>query len=68
MAAETPPAAKVKAGKWHARRTARAAHGTPNHAAETEGTAAKSTAPKSAAPKSTAPRPTRVASLKKRAQ
>jgi hypothetical protein len=68
MAAETPRAAKGKAGKSHAPRTARAVHGTPKHAAETEGTAAKSTAPKSAAPKSTAPRPTRVASLKKRAQ
>jgi len=68
MAAETPRAAKGKAGKSRAPHTAHAAHGTPKHAAEAEGTTAKSTAPKSAAPKSTAPRPTRVASLKKRAQ
>lgn len=63
MAAETPRAAKSKAGKSRAPRTAHAVHGTPKHAAEAEGAAPKSTAPKSAAP-----RPTRVASLKKRAQ
>src|SRR3954464_5519257 len=63
MAAETPHAAKSKAGKSRAPRTAHAVHGTPKHAAEAEGAAPKSTAPKSAAP-----RPTRVASLKKRAQ
>jgi hypothetical protein len=70
MAAETPRAAKGKAGKLRAPRTARAAaHGAPKHAAEANGTAPKSSAPKSTAPnKSTAPRPTRVASLKKRAQ
>ena len=47
MAAETPRAAKGKAGKSRAPRTAHAVHGTPKHAAEAEGTAAKSTAPKS---------------------
>lgn len=63
MAAETPRATKGKAGKSHAPRTAHAAHGTPKHAGEANGIA-----PKSAALKGAAPRPTRVASLKKRAQ
>ncbi|MDA9489743.1 polysaccharide deacetylase family protein [Bradyrhizobium sp. CCBAU 11361] len=72
MAAETPRVAKGKAAKSQAHRTAHAAHGAPKHAAQTKGTVARNTAPKSAAPKGTAqgaaPRPTRVASLKKRAQ
>lgn len=53
MAAETPHASKGKAGKSQGRRTAHAMHGAPKHAAQTKG-----------AP----PHPTRVASLKKRAQ
>jgi len=66
MAAETPRAARGKAARPH--RTARAAHGTPKHAAEANGTVPTSAGVKSAAAKSAAPRPTRVASLKKRAQ
>ena len=62
MAAETPRAAKGKAGKSRAHR---AAHGAPKHAAG-RGPAAKSMPERRA--KSAAPRPTRVRSLKKRAQ
>ncbi|WP_314956280.1 polysaccharide deacetylase family protein [Bradyrhizobium cosmicum] len=63
MAAETPRAGKgksvsIKAGKPRAHRTAHAAPAAPKHAVEAKGTA----------PKSAAPHPTRVASLKKRAQ
>ncbi|MET4388965.1 peptidoglycan/xylan/chitin deacetylase (PgdA/CDA1 family) [Bradyrhizobium sp. F1.4.3] len=53
MAAETPHAAKGKAARVPARRTAHAAHAAPKHAAQA---------------KSATPHPTRVASLKKRAQ
>jgi peptidoglycan/xylan/chitin deacetylase (PgdA/CDA1 family) len=53
MAAETPHAAKGKAARVQARRTAHAAHAAPKHVGQAKG-----------AP----PRPTRVASLKKRAQ
>ncbi|KJC49257.1 polysaccharide deacetylase [Bradyrhizobium sp. LTSP849] len=53
MAAETPHAAKGKAARVQARRTAHAAHAVPKHVSQAKG-----------AP----PRPTRVASLKKRAQ
>ncbi|KJC34549.1 polysaccharide deacetylase family protein [Bradyrhizobium sp. LTSP857] len=53
MAAETPHAAKGKAARMQARRTAHAAHAVPKHVSQAKG-----------AP----PRPTRVASLKKRAQ
>ena len=53
MAAETPHAAKGKAARMQARRTAHAAHAAPKHAAQAKGAT---------------PRPTRVASLKKRAQ
>jgi peptidoglycan/xylan/chitin deacetylase (PgdA/CDA1 family) len=67
MAAETPRAAKGKAAKSQAHRTAHAAHGAPKHAAQAKGTVARNTAPKSTA-QGAAPRPTRVASLKKRAQ
>lgn len=72
MASEQPRAAKGKAAaKPHGHRTAHAAHGAPKHTADAKGTApkgmSKSTA-KSAAPKSAAAHPTRVASLKKRAQ
>jgi len=68
MAAEAPHAAKgksgsIKPGASHGPRTAHAAHATPKHAAEAKGTASKSATPKGATP-----RPTRVASLKKRAQ
>ncbi|MCK1384899.1 polysaccharide deacetylase family protein [Bradyrhizobium sp. 21] len=65
MAAETPRAAKGNAAKSRGPRTA--------HAAQAKGAAPKSAGPKSAGPKSAtsksaAPHPTRVASLKKRAQ
>ena len=53
MAAETPHAAKGKAARVQARRTAHAAHAAPKHVSQAKGAA---------------PRPTRVASLKKRAQ
>jgi hypothetical protein len=53
MAAETPHAAKGKAARMQARRTAHAAHAAPKHAAQAKGAT---------------PRPTRVASLKKRSQ
>jgi peptidoglycan/xylan/chitin deacetylase (PgdA/CDA1 family) len=53
VAAETPHPAKRKVAKLPGRRTAHAAHGAAKHAAEAA---------------SAAPRPTRVASLKKRAQ
>jgi peptidoglycan/xylan/chitin deacetylase (PgdA/CDA1 family) len=53
IAAEGPHAGKGKAGRMQARRTAHAAHAAPKHAAQAEGAA---------------PRPTRLASLKKRAQ
>jgi hypothetical protein len=58
IAAEAPhggkgKAGRIKAGRTQARRTAHAVHAGPKHAAQD---------------KSTAPRPTRVASLKKRAQ
>jgi hypothetical protein len=53
MAAETPHAAKGKTARMPARRTAHAAHAAPKHVSQAKG-----------AP----PRPTRVASLKKRAQ
>jgi peptidoglycan/xylan/chitin deacetylase (PgdA/CDA1 family) len=53
MAAETPHAAKGKTARMQARRTAHAAHAAPKHVSQAKG-----------AP----PRPTRVASLKKRAQ
>jgi peptidoglycan/xylan/chitin deacetylase (PgdA/CDA1 family) len=60
MAAEAPRAAKGKAGKSaaksHAHRTAHAAPGGAKHAAQAKGA------------KSATPHPTRVASLKKRAQ
>ncbi|WP_426615548.1 polysaccharide deacetylase family protein [Bradyrhizobium sp. McL0616] len=52
MAAETPHA-KGKAARMQARRTAHAAHAAPKHSAHSKGAT---------------PRPTRVASLKKRAQ
>ncbi|NUR13220.1 MAG: polysaccharide deacetylase family protein, partial [Bradyrhizobium sp.] len=53
MAAETPHAAKGKAAKSRAPRTAHAAHGTLKHAAQAKGTT---------------PRPTRIATgVKKRA-
>ena len=77
MAAETPRAAKGKAGKSRGHRTAHAAPAGAEHTAQATGTApksivpkstAKSTAPKGAAPKSAVTHPTRVASLKKRAQ
>ncbi|MET4294027.1 peptidoglycan/xylan/chitin deacetylase (PgdA/CDA1 family) [Bradyrhizobium sp. LB8.2] len=58
MAAETPRAARGKAGKLRGHRTAHAAPAGAKHAA----------APKSAAQKGAATHPTRVASLKKRAQ
>ncbi|WP_262048910.1 polysaccharide deacetylase family protein [Bradyrhizobium sp. Bra78] len=73
MAAETPHAAKAKAGKARGHRTAHSATpSAPKHASQTDGTAPKSAASKSTAARSTAsrssaPRPTRVASLKKRA-
>src|SRR6266702_1190610 len=53
MAAETPHAAKGKAARMQARRTAHAAHAAPKHVSQAKGAT---------------PRPTRVASLKKRAQ
>jgi hypothetical protein len=53
MAAETPHAAKGKPARMQARRTAHAAHAAPKHSAQAKGAT---------------PRPTRVASLKKRAQ
>ncbi len=53
MAAETPQAAKGKASRMQARRTAHAAHAAPKHVSQAKGAT---------------PRPTRVASLKKRAQ
>ncbi|KGT74770.1 polysaccharide deacetylase [Bradyrhizobium japonicum] len=77
MAAETPRAARGKAGKSRGHRTAHAAPAGAKHTAQATGTApksivpksnAKSTAPKGAAPKSAVTHPTRVASLKKRAQ
>ncbi|QPF94569.1 polysaccharide deacetylase family protein [Bradyrhizobium commune] len=57
MAAEAPRAARGKAGKMQGRKTAHAAHAAPKHAAQ-----AKSQA------NGAAPHPTRLASLKKRAQ
>ncbi|MCK1391233.1 polysaccharide deacetylase family protein [Bradyrhizobium sp. 1] len=63
MAAEAPRAGKgksgsIRAGKSRVGRTAHAAHGTPKHAAQANGTAQKGTTP----------RPTRIAtSVKKRA-
>jgi peptidoglycan/xylan/chitin deacetylase (PgdA/CDA1 family) len=63
MAAETPQATRGKAGKLRGHRTAHAAPAGAKHAA-----APKRAAPKSAAPKGAATHPTRVASLKKRAQ
>lgn len=68
MAAEAPRAARGKAGKLHGSRSAHAAHSTPKHAAQAGSTAPKTTSPKTASPKSAAAHPTRVASLKKRAQ
>ena len=53
MAAETPHATKGKAARMQVRRTAHAAHAAPKHSAQAKGAT---------------PRPTRVASLKKRAQ
>ncbi|WP_409188317.1 polysaccharide deacetylase family protein [Bradyrhizobium sp. RDM4] len=53
MAAETPHAGKGKAARMQARRTARAAHAAPKHVSQANGAT---------------PPPTRVASLKKRAQ
>lgn len=58
MASQTPRAAKSKGGKPHAPGAAHAAHGAPKHAAQAKGTS----------PKGAASHPTRVASLKKRAQ
>ncbi|MCK1743926.1 polysaccharide deacetylase family protein [Bradyrhizobium sp. 139] len=68
MAAETPHAAKGKAGKSRGHRTAHAAPAGAKHAAQATSTAPRSAATKSATPKSAATHPTRVASLKKRTQ
>ncbi|MBW7974777.1 polysaccharide deacetylase family protein [Bradyrhizobium sp. BR 10289] len=73
MASEAPRAAKgksgsIKTGKSPAARTAHAAPVAPKHAADANGTAPRNAASKSASPKTAAARPTRVASLKKRAQ
>jgi peptidoglycan/xylan/chitin deacetylase (PgdA/CDA1 family) len=63
MAAETPQATRGNAGKLRGHRTAHAVPAGAKHAAQAKGTGAKSAAPKGAAT-----HPTRVASLKKRAQ
>ena len=60
--------AKGKAAKLQGRRTAHAAPLSLDHAAQPKATAANGTASKGPASKSAMPRPTRVASLKKRAE